>query len=174
MAKISFTKVASIKSNTETTINFNGTDITIKNYLNADEKSAFIEYVLQNTFDSDGFASPMRFEIFTLISLVKYYTNINLTDKLLNEPAKLYDLLKLNGIDKFLQENIPAAEYADILRLVNTSKNSIIEMNLSLLGAMKLIVANYDTTKLDLESLMQTLNDPNALSLVKNIATNLG
>lgn len=174
MAKISFTKCLETKNQVSTILALNNVEVEVKTYLTAKEKSEFIEYVLNNTFDNDGFASPMRFDIFTTIGLVKYYTNINLTDKLLSEPDKLYDLIILNHIDVELKKAIPEQELNTILRLVDDSKNAITQMNLSILGAMKLISANYDTTKLNIEDLMATLNDPQALALVKDIATKMG
>jgi hypothetical protein len=45
------------------------------------------------TFDVDGFVSPLRFELYSKVFLIKYYTNINITDTMIDNIEKTYELL---------------------------------------------------------------------------------
>ena len=53
------------------------------------------------------------------------------------------------------------------------AKHTVDYLN-SFAGMIKNIVANYDTTKMNVEEIMQTLDDPEKIGLVKDILDKIG
>ena len=98
MAKISFNKLTPIKSIDPTIITIGENEITVELYLPMADKAAFVERVLNAVIDDTGFINPMRLDVMFHIELIKTYTNISITDKMMENPSKVYDLLVLNNV----------------------------------------------------------------------------
>ena len=175
MAKVSFTKIAPIHKVEAKNIDINGSLITIEQYLPISEKANFSERVINAAFDPNtSFASASRMEVYFSIELNKTYTNINLTDKLLEDPAKLYDLLVINNILNKVIESIPQDEYKELHDKVYEDQNHIETFMHSFVGMMQTVSNDYNKTSFDIENLMNTIKDPEALSTVKDILEKIG
>lgn len=170
---ISFTKVTPIKDVTTTTTNFNGQDITILQYLPIEKKSKLIEQIMSYVFDDTGFASPIRMNIYFTIFTLKAYTDISITEKMIENANKTYDAIILNHLDTLLNF-IPEAEINDLQEMVEKSIEQVVKYNTSFLGMMRATSADYDATKLNVDELMQTLDQPDKVGLVKDVLDKLG
>ena len=174
MAKISFSKLTPNKIVEPKTINIGEETVTILQYLSIDEKSKLIEQVLASVFDDSGFASPVRLDIYFILYLIKYYTNINITDKMIESANKTYDSIIINGIDKIIKENIPQEELNNLQSMVYQCVNHIENYNTSLVGMMKTITSDYSATKMNVEELMATLDQPEKIGFVKDVLDKIG
>lgn len=110
MAKISLNKLNLKIDNTVTILKFNEQDIEIKQYLPANEKLEMIGSIINQSADALKFYNVGKLEIFKTIELIKHYTNINFTDKQLEDTPKLYDLLVSSNLADEIISNIPEAE----------------------------------------------------------------
>lgn len=174
MAKISFNKLTPIKSVDPTVITIGENEITVERYLPMADKAAFVERVLNAVIDDTGFINPMRLDVMFHIELIKTYTNISITDKMMENPSKVYDLLMLNHILSAVLEAIPEEEYEDLMNDVGECAKHTVDYLNSFAGMIKNITANYDTTKMNVEEIMQTLDDPEKIGLVKDILDKIG
>lgn len=174
MAKISFNKLTPIKSIDPTIITIGENEITVERYLPMADKAAFVERVLNAVIDDTGFINPMRLDVMFHIELIKTYTNISITDKMMENPSKVYDLLALNHVLSSVLEAIPEEEYEDLMNDVGECAKHTVDYLNSFAGMIKNIVANYDTTKMNVEEIMQTLDDPEKIGLVKDILDKIG
>ena len=174
MAKISLNKLTPIKSIEPTTITIGETDITVEQYLPMTEKAAFVERVLNTVIDDTGFVNPMRLDVMFHLELVKAYTNISITEKMMENPAKTYDLLIMNGLLAAILEAIPNDEYEDLMNDVDECACHTVNYLNSFAGMMKNITENYGTTKMNVEEIMKTLDDPEKVGLVKDILDKIG
>ena len=174
MAKISFNKLTPIKSIDPTIITIGENEITVERYLPMADKAAFVERVLNAVIDDTGFINPMRLDVMFHIELIKTYTNISITDKMMENPSKVYDLLVLNNVLSSVLEVIPEEEYEDLMNDVGECAKHTVDYLNSFAGMIKNIVANYDTTKMNVEEIMQTLDDPEKIGLVKDILDKIG
>ena len=174
MAKISFNKLTPIKSVEPITITIGENEIIVERYLPMAEKGAFAERVLNAVIDDTGFVNPMRLDVMFHIELVKTYTNISITEKMMENPAKVYDMLIINNILSAVLEAIPNEEYEDLINDVDECACHTVNYLNSFAGMMKNITANYGTTEMNVEKIMQTLGDPNQIGLVKDILDKIG
>ena len=174
MAKISFNKLTPIKSVEPTTITIGEIEITVDRYLSMADKAAFVERVLNVVIDDTGFINPMRLDVMFHIELIKTYTNISITEKMMQNPSKEYDLLVLNNILSSVLEVIPEEEYEDLMNDVGECAKHTVDYINSFAGMIKNITTNYDSTKMNVEEIMSTLGDPNQIGLVKDILDKIG
>ena len=174
MAKISLNKITPIKSVDPITVMIGENEITIEQYLPINEKLAFTERVLAATLDDTGFLNPVRLDVYMNLEIIKTYTNISITDKMMENAPKTYDLLVLNGIFEQVISNIPEEEYNDLYdAVVDCAEHTIQYLN-SFVGMMKTINSDYNLTKMNVDELMKTLDDPEKIGLVKNILDKIG
>ena len=111
MAKISLSKIAPIKKIDPVTIKIGEEEVIVTQYLSTDDKIALIERVLNVTVDDTGFFNPMRLEVYFHLEIIRTYTNISITDNMMANPTKTYDLLIMNQILDAVLEAIPEEEY---------------------------------------------------------------
>ena len=174
MAKISFNKLTPIKSVDPTIVTIGENEITVERYLPMADKAAFVERVLNTVIDDTGFINPMRLDVMFHIELIKTYTNISITEKMMENPSKVYDLLVLNHILSSVLEVIPEEEYEDLMNDVSECAEHTVGYLNSFAGMIKNITTNYDSTKMNVEEIINTLGDPNQIGLVKDILDKIG
>ena len=174
MAKISFNKLTPIKSVDPTVVTIGENEITVERYLPMADKADFVERVLNAVIDDTGFINPMRLDVMFHIELIKTYTNISITDKMMENPSKVYDLLMLNHILGAVLEVIPEEEYEDLMNDVGECAKHTVDYLNSFAGMIKNVVANYDATKMNVEEIMKTLDDPEKIGLVKDVLDKIG
>ena len=104
MANIAFTKLGLKKNQEIKTIVINEQNIEVKQYLPMNDKLSLMGKVLTDSQDDNNFANPIKLEIFTNLYLIKFYTNITLTEKQWEDIPKLYDLLESNRVFDLIRE----------------------------------------------------------------------
>ena len=174
MAVISLNKLAVQKAVAPVDTEINGVVVTVKQYLSVSEKSKVIEQVLAAVIDNNGFASPVRQEIYSSLYIIKYYTNISITDKMIEAADKTYDTLIMNDIVNQVFKAIPQDELDNLIELIEDSIDTVVHYNTSLVGMIKTISQDYDNTKINLEEVMNILDQPEKIGLVKTITEKLG
>ena len=98
MAKVPFSK---LQANLKTDIiecsynNKNNEPIVfeVKTYLPLKDKIELVQNVVNQSIDENGFYNPMRVDLFLTLEFIYAYTNLSFTDKMKEDPFKLYDLL---------------------------------------------------------------------------------
>lgn len=174
MAKISLNKLITIRKVEPVTITINEQEVVIAQYLPMEEKAKFTEEILNRVVDETGFFNPARLETYFNIMIVKYYTNISITDKMLDEASKTYDLLEMNDIFAEVIHNIPEGEYEMLFETVEESAKHAVEYLNSFVGMLRTISADYSATKMNVDEILNTLGDPNQIGLVKDILDKIG
>lgn len=136
MAKITFTKLGLKVSDEIKTLNYEGSQIEVKQYLPQNEKIDFITFVLENSIDEKtNTFSPIRITTYFNIAIIKWYTNITFTDKQLEDVLKTYDKLESSGFLFKVKQLIPQDEYSymddivyDTIHDYETFANSFVGM----------------------------------------------
>lgn len=175
MAKISFNKLG-LKVNQEIkTITFNEQTIEVKQYLPIADKLNLISNVINASHDGvNNFANPIRISVFTTLEIIYAYTNINFTDKQKEDTAKLYDLVISTGLVKEIINNIPEAEYYEIVNGIKECVESIYTYENSFSGILDSLRTDYKNLDFDASAIQQKLADPENMSLLKDILSKLG
>ena len=169
MAKIAYTKLTPIKKIEPITIKINDIDVTVVQYLPIDEKTNLISDTLNNVIDLTGQYNPVRFNVWFKIMILKYYTNISITDKLLENISKLYDAFEQNDVINQVIAAIPEKEYSEIYSAAEDCAYNIVQYNTSLLGMVQAINTDYQLTKTDIDQTVEKIQNPENLTLVKDI-----
>lgn len=175
MAKVSLSKLTPIKSAEKKVIQINGIDIEVLQYLGAEEKAAYCERVIAAAIDTEShYISRSRLHVYGELELIRAYTNLNITDKMMEEAPKTYDLLVLNNIVDSIHKAIPEAEYYDLTqKLVEDSDHFETYLH-SFEQMLKTISQDYSSTEMNVDKLMTEIKDPQAFDTLKNILEKIG
>ena len=174
MAKINLKQLITIKAIEPITVNINNIDITVKQYLPLDEKMELVQRVLNRAVDETGFFSPMRLDVILELEIIRTYTDINITDKMMDAPGKIYDQIENNGIWRDILATLPWAEYQALHKAVNDCAAAITSYQTSLLGILKTVNQNYTATGADVKDLLQELGTIENSDVLKQVLANLG
>ena len=173
MAKIALTKLG-LKPNAEIkTIDWNGQNVEIRQYLPIEAKLDLISDIANKSLDDNPYYNPARIKIFTRLEIILAYANINTTDKQREDIFKLYDMFAGELGDKIL-EAIPAEEYNFISQTTWQIIEGIYRYKNSAMGIMENIANDYSALDFDATEIQQKIGDPNNLQLLKQVLSKLG
>ena len=175
MAKISFTKLNKIKSLPVKEISIDDQKVLVEQYLPLEEKVNLITSVIEQSGNGEeGFFNIVKLEAYYIIEMIKAYTNISFTEKQLEDTTKLYDAIRLNDIWAAVADAIPGAEREYIWSNIMALAREITTYNNSVLGVLKAISSDRDGLNFDVQEIMNNLNDPEALKLLKGMVDMTG
>lgn len=174
MAKLAFTKLGLSKNQEVKTIEYNGQDIEIKQYLPVNNKLELISNVINKSMDVNNFINPLRVEVFFALEVIDFYTNISFTDKQKEDSAKLFDLVSGSGLIDEIVHAIPEDEYSKLYAYTQASIAAIYNYRSSILGILEAVQNDYSNTDMDITHMTEELQNPENLTLLKDILTKLG
>lgn len=176
MAKLAYSKLGLNKmiNKDPRTIDFNGQDIEISQYLPIEKKLELITDIINKSLDDNNYYNPCRIEIFKTVEIILAYTNLSLTEKQKEDIFKLYDSFVASGFAKLVLENIPVEDYNFIYNSVIKTIKNIYKYRNSALGILESISADYSALDLNASEIQQKLNDPNNMNLLRAVLSKLG
>ena len=174
MAKVAFTKLG-LKPNQEIkTIEYNGQEIEVKQYLPINEKLMIMGNVINLSHDQNNFSNPVRVDVFSALEIIDAYTNINFTEKQREDPVKIYDLFKGNGLLDAIIKAIPEEDYLELMNGIYRSIDAVYTYHNSILGILEAISTDYENLDLDATKIKEALGDSANMGLLKDVLTKLG
>ena len=190
MAKVSFNKLDLKKNQKVVTLKYNDIETSntqeirnvkdkinsdkVRQYLPIEEKLELISKVISNSADENNFYNAPKGHVFTTLGIVEYYTNINFTEKQLEDPQKLYDLIVGNGLDILILNAIPEKEIMFIESNIEKIAKGYYDYRHSALGIIETISQDYNNLNFDTSELQKNIADPNNLELLRSILSKLG
>ena len=175
MAKVSFTKLNKIKFLEPIDIKIGEETISVVQYLPLEKKLAIMQNIIEQAGNNEeGFYNIVKLTVFYTIEMLRAYTNISFTEKQLEEPQKLYDIIVLNNIWNEVKKAIPQSELTDIWENTCALTREITDYNHSALGILNLVSNDYDNLNLDVKEMTEKLSDRTNLTLIKDLLTKLG
>lgn len=175
MAKVTFNKLNLTKNTEIKNIDINENIIEVKQYLPVEEKLELISYIVNMAHDEDyNFSNPVKVEVFAGIGIIKYYTNITFTEKQLENPAKIYDLLNSNNVINNVIAAIPSNEYDEIRTGIEDTIKSIYQYQNSVLGILDTIGQDYSDLNLEADTINEKLSNPDNMKLLRDVLAKLG
>jgi hypothetical protein len=173
MAKVALTKLG-LKPNTEIkTIEWNGQNIEIKQYLPIETKLDLISDIANKSLDDNPYYNPARIKIFIRLEIILAYANINTTDKQREDIFKLYDMFAGEFGDKII-EAIPVSEYNFIKSTTWDIIEGIYKYKNSAMGIMESIASDYSQLDFDATEIQKKIGDPSNMELLKAVLSKLG
>lgn len=179
MAKVPFSKLqAKVDGGATKTFYYNlaGEEVyyEVKHYLPIKEKLELISNIINQSVDDNGFYNPMRVKLFLVLEVVYAYTNLSFTEKMKEDPFKLYDILVSTGIFTDVINVIREKDWSEIQENVWSTINNIYNYKNSVVGILDTISSDYSNLNLDASEIQQKLADPENMSLLKDILSKLG
>lgn len=173
MAKVSLSRITPIKSVEDKTIEINGAEISIKQYIPVHVITNFITELMSFVFDNDGFISPIRHEIYFKLLIIKYFTNINLTEAMLENADKTFDIITLNNITDNIIDNIPTDYFNFLNKIIYETEKKVQEYNTSIVGLIKNSMDDRALTEINLNKTLEDIGNNNNFDTVREVLKNL-
>ena len=179
MAKVPFSKLQACVNSSDCTLSYcnkAGEEIhyEVKHYLPFVEKLDLVSRIINQSIDDNGFYNPMRVKLFMTLEIVYAYTNLSFTEKMKEDPFKLYDILTSTGIFTDIVNVIHKNDWKEIQESVWSTIKNIYDYNNSVMGILNNVVSDYNNLNLDATEIQARLADPENMALLKDILAKLG
>ena len=179
MAKVPFSKLQASVNGCDACISYmnrSGEEIKyeVKHYLPFKEKLELVSNIINKSVDDNGFYNPMRVKMNMVLEVTYAYTNLSFTEKMKEDPFKLYDILVSTGIFADIVNVICEKDWTEIQDSVWATIKNIYDYKNSVMGILDIITTDYKDLKLDATTIQKELADPDSLALVKGILEKLG
>lgn len=179
MARVPFSKFQAKVDGGVTSIfycNLAGEEIyyEVKHYLPFKEKLELVSNIINKSIDDNGFYNPMRVKFNMVLEVVYAYTNLSFTEKMKEDPFKLYDTLVSTGIFTDVVNVICEKDWKEIQESVWTTIDNIYKYNNSFMGLLDTLKTDYNNLDLDAMKIQDALTNPENLALLKDVLTKLG
>ena len=148
--------------------------IEIKQYLPIEKKLEFIGDVLNAAADENRFYSQAKVDMFFAIKVIETYTNLSITDKQKENPAKLYDEIKASGFYDKIVELIPVEEIDYLYDLVCDTMEQVYKYQDSAYGILDALNTDYSNLNFDIEKLAKEISNKENVQFLDQVLTKLG
>lgn len=168
MAKTTYASMK-LKVNTRPkTIDFEGHQISILQYLPIEDKYDLVMVTLQKCYE-DGIYNPVKRDMYFNLYLVYMYSDIAFTDKQKEDETKLYDTLESNGLINAILAKIPESEYNLLFSYIEELISSKSYYNTSASALISSIIRDLPKNA---QEAVDALNqfDPNKFKMVQEFA----
>ena len=154
--------------------NINGKEVIIKQYLPVNDKLNLISKIVSLAVSANeyNFVNPVQLDVFSLVEIIKAYTNITIAEDML--PADAYDILVSEGILSKVLDRIPANEYNFVSESIQCTIEAYYNHKNSALGILEAVSQDYSNLELDASAIQEKIADPDNLTLLKDVMTKLG
>ena len=179
MAKVPFSKLqAKVDGGATQNFYYNlaGDEIyyEVKHYLPIEEKLELVSRIINKSIDDNGFYNPMKVKFNMVLEIVYAYTNLSFTEKMKEDPFKLYDILVSTGIFTDIIDVIREKDWKEIQENVWETIKNIYQYRNSVMGILNTVSQDYSNLALDATEIQQKIADPNNMSFLKEVLTKLG
>lgn len=179
MAKVPFSKLQACVNSNSTSVSYcdkNNNEIKyeVKHYLPFKDKLEMITKIVNQSVDDNGFYNPMRVKLFMVLEIAYAYTNLGFTEKMKEDPFKLYDILVSTGIFADIINVIREKDWSEIQENVWATIKNIYDFRNSAMGILSFIASDYSAVEMDASKLQAMLADQESLELLKTVVTKLG
>lgn len=173
MSKLAFNKLNITKELPIKTINFNGIDIEVKQYLDLNSKQNIIDMAIEPSKLLPYVNRLLSDAIFSYLAVLSY-TNLELTLKKEKEdPIKVYDIMESSGLIDAVFSAIPEVE---LNSLVESYKDAIEDYNsykVSIKGSLDSALESLPQNLQAINSALETF-DPEKFKILNELTAVVG
>ena len=179
MAKVPFSKLQASVNGCDACVSYmnrSGEEIKyeVKHYLPFKEKLELVSNIINKTVDDNGFYNPMRVKMNMVLEVTYAYTNLSFTEKMKDDPFKLYDILVSTGIFTDIVNAICEKDWTEIQDSVWATIKNIYDYKNSVMGILDVLKEDYDNLNFDATEIQKKIGDPDNIALLRDIITKLG
>jgi hypothetical protein len=146
----------------------------VKHYLPFVEKIDLVSRIINNSIDDNGFYNPMRVKLYMTLEVIYAYTNLSFTEKMKEDPFKLYDILISANIFNTVLKAISENDWEEIQESVWDTIENIYNYKNSVMGVLESVKADYSAVNVDMSELQENLSNAENLQLLRDIIGKLG
>lgn len=155
------------------TLNWKGQTIHVTQYLPIEKKIELIQDVLNNVASNDSnFLNECAFCLWSDLAIIEYYTDIELDEEM--DPQETYDMIMVSKLFAAVANMIPGGELESVRVNLRAQAESYYKYKSSALGIMESISADYSQMNFDASEIQQKLQDPENITLLKQVVSKLG
>ncbi len=168
MAKVTYASLK-LKTNTDVkTVDFNGKNIEVLQYLPIEDKYDLVNITLQEAKEH-GVYHPVKLDALFHLNLVYMYTNLTFTDKQKENEMELYDALQSSGLIDLVVSAINENEYNTLIEYLEVLKEDCVEYEESLNGVFQNFITHVSEGSQQISEIMKDF-DTNQFMEVLNFA----
>ena len=178
MAKVPFSKLQASVDGGATDVfycNKAGDEVyyEVKHYLPFKEKLELVSRIINNSVDDNGFYNPMRVKLYMVLEVVYAYTNLSFTDKMKEDPFKLYDILVSTDIFTDIINVIREKDWSEIQENTWSTIKNIYDYHNSVMGILEAVKEDYQNVSFDAATINENISNPENLELLKQVLSKL-
>lgn len=173
MPKLTYSKLKLTVNKSVKELNWNDQTIEIKEYLSIEDRLKLITDVLNAAADENRFYTQGKVDLFFVIKVIEYYTNISFTDKQQENFIKLYDELVSSGLYHAIINQIPD-EINSLYDSTVISVKQIEGYQNSVYGILDATKTDYNNLDLDIDKMQKALTSGEGVEYLNNVLTKLG
>ena len=179
MAKVPFSKLQASINNCDCKKSYRnkaGEEICyeVKYYLPFAEKLELVSRIINQSVDDNGFYNPMRVKLYMALEVVYAYTNLSFTEKMKEDPFKLYDILVSTGIFTDIIDCICEKDWVEIQAGVWDTIENIYDYRNSVMGILERVKDDYRNLELNASNIQDQLSNPENMELLRDVLAKLG
>ena len=179
MAKVPFSKLQASMNGSDSVLGYcnkAGEEIKyeVKCYLPLKDKLELVSRIINQSIDDNGFYNPMRVKMYMALEIVYAYTNLSFTDKMKEDPFKLYDIFISTGIYNEILECIGNQEWSEVNDNVWATIENIYKYRNSVVGILDTISSDYSGLALDATEIQKKLTEGNGIEFLQDVMAKLG
>lgn len=179
MAKVPFSKLQASVNGCDACVSYmnrSGEEIKyeVKHYLPLKEKLELVSNIINKSVDDNGFYNPMRVKMNMVLEVTYAYTNLSFTEKMKEDPFKLYDILVSTGIFADITNVINERDWVEIQDSVRATIKNIYDYRNSVMGILENISSDYSGLSLEAAEIQKQLNEGNGVEFLKEVMAKLG
>lgn len=170
---ISYSKLKLSVSQDTIPVEWNGQTIEVKKYLPVQDELELITTILNASVDENRFYNPVKFNVFFVIEIIEFFTNIKFTEKQKENAPKLYDELISSGFyDKIYKAN--PIDIDDIRANAWEVIDNIYKYQNSIYGVLDNVSKDYDNLNLDATDIEKKIANKDNIQFLNTVLTKLG
>ena len=154
-------------------IQVQGKEVLIKNYLPMSEKIKFVQNVLNNSADDNNFPNPMKIDVCFAYEIITHYTNITFTEEEQKDLTKLYDKLICSRVYSAVCNAIPSGEFETITNYTHTIVEEFYKQQNSAMGIMEKVTSDYSNLDFEANDIREKLQAGD-LNFLKEVLEKMG
>lgn len=156
-------------------INYCGNTIKVKQYLPVQGKIDLINFVVDGALDErTGCFSPIRTEVFFIVGMCRWYTDIEFDFTDANSLMSAYDILCSTGLGSRILGSINENEFDLIRDMINETTKDIARYNSSAAGIIQMASQNTDALDGQLSEILGKVKDGENLDVLSVIKDMVG
>ena len=144
--------------------------IAVKQYLPIQEKLELIGKVVMQAHEQDeNYSNPVKAGVYRDLEVIFAYTNISFTEKQKEDPYKIFNMLKSNGLLDLVLSNINEEEYTTLFKFLEEVSKVKTKYNRSAVGLLQSVIHDLPAQANAMKEIMDNF-DPNKFQNVIEFA----